>query len=153
MGRSRDISNSTGPSFAAYADTVQTLTTSVSAKVQCNVEVFDTDSCYDNTTNYRFTPNKSGIYQLNVTARFQATGNQFTLWIMKNGATYITLEDHYHSPTQPVYNFSGSVLVQANGSTDYFELFVRQVGGATLQANSTSGPASSHFSGSFVKPV
>lgn len=144
---------STGPAFAAYADSVQTLTTGVSSKVQFNIEVFDSDGCFDNATNYRFTPNKAGVYQLNATARFQATGNQFQLWVMKNGSTYITLEDHYHSATQPVYNFSGSVLVQANGSTDYFEVFVRQTGGATLQANSTSGPGSSHFSGFYVRAV
>jgi hypothetical protein len=32
-------------------------------KVQCNTEVFDTDGiCYDNSTNYRFTPLVAGKY-------------------------------------------------------------------------------------------
>jgi hypothetical protein len=54
-----------GPTFRAYrSGSSQSITTSVFTKVQFQSEDFDTDNCYDPTTNYRFTPNKSGYYLL-----------------------------------------------------------------------------------------
>src|SRR5262249_35365281 len=44
------------PYFVATTNVAQSLSSSVFTKVQMNVETLDSDSCYDPTTNYRFTP-------------------------------------------------------------------------------------------------
>ena len=51
-----------GPSFSAYQSSAQTLSTNTWTKAQYNVEEWDTANCYDNATNYRFTPNVAGYY-------------------------------------------------------------------------------------------
>jgi hypothetical protein len=58
------------PAFSATMTSDQTFTDVVYAKVQYNSEVFDTDSAYDPTTNYRFTvpTGKSGKYFFNLQA-------------------------------------------------------------------------------------
>ena len=43
------------PAFQAYLSANQALAHDASTKVQFNTEDFDTDSAYDNSTNYRFT--------------------------------------------------------------------------------------------------
>jgi hypothetical protein len=40
----------------------QTVAVSTHVLVQFNSEDFDTDNCFDSTTNYRFTPNVAGKY-------------------------------------------------------------------------------------------
>ena len=62
------------PAFFADLSSNQTITTSTFTKVQFNNEILDSDSNYDNATNYRFTPTTAGKYfvylqlQLNATA-------------------------------------------------------------------------------------
>ena len=43
------------PAFEAYLGSDQTISDNVPTKVQCGSEVYDTNSAYDNSTNYRFT--------------------------------------------------------------------------------------------------
>ncbi len=53
------------PAFAAYLDgSAQSFSDNSDTKVQCNAEKFDTDSAYDNSSNYRFTvpSGKAGKY-------------------------------------------------------------------------------------------
>ena len=50
------------PAFEAYLSSAQIPSNEITTKVQCDTEVFDTDSCYDNSTNYRFTPTVAGKY-------------------------------------------------------------------------------------------
>ena len=50
------------PAFEAYLSSNQTLSDATTTKVQYDTEVFDTDGCYDNSTNYRFTPTEPGKY-------------------------------------------------------------------------------------------
>jgi microcystin-dependent protein len=74
-----------GPAFSAYLNTSQSITTSTFTKVQINTEEFDTNSNYDNATNYRFTPTVAGYYQVN--GRFSSEVNSTLLvaTIYKNG--------------------------------------------------------------------
>jgi hypothetical protein len=56
-----------GPAFRAFRNTsVQNVTGDTFTKVELNAETFDTDSCFDSTTNYRFTPNKAGYYKFDL---------------------------------------------------------------------------------------
>ena len=50
------------PAFQAYRSSTQTISGSTWTKVQFNTEIYDTDSDYDNSTNYRFTPTVAGKY-------------------------------------------------------------------------------------------
>ena len=59
----------TGPAFSVYRGSNQSLTSSANTKVQFDAEVFDTASAFDSTTNYRFTPQVGGYYQINGVVR------------------------------------------------------------------------------------
>ena len=48
------------PAFEAYLSANQTISHDTVTKIQFNTEVYDTDNCYDNSTNYRFTPTTAG---------------------------------------------------------------------------------------------
>ena len=50
------------PAFFAHLSAQQTVTTATFTKLQCDTEILDTDNCYDNSTNYRFTPTVAGKY-------------------------------------------------------------------------------------------
>jgi hypothetical protein len=111
--------SSSGPTFSAYLNVQQYITASTWVKVQFGVEDFDTDSCYDNTTNYRFTPNKAGYYQFNYNAQVES-GNQSLAALYKNGSIY-----HYGFKQNNAQNNHGGacIIAYANGSTDYFEVY------------------------------
>lgn len=105
-----------GPSFAVYQSISQTIGASW-AKVQFNVEEWDTANCFDSTTNYRFTPNVAGYYQINCNIRPNNNYNQYTaLW--KNGSAYRwTIASSY------MFGAPLSTLVYCNGTTDYLEIY------------------------------
>ena len=50
------------PAFEAFLSASQDVSDNTTTKIQCNSEVFDSDSCYDNSSNYRFTPTTAGKY-------------------------------------------------------------------------------------------
>ena len=52
------------PAFAVYKKADQAISDGTYTKVAFNTEVYDTDSTYDNSTNYRFTPAVAGKYFL-----------------------------------------------------------------------------------------
>jgi hypothetical protein len=128
----------TGPAFSAYQGTSQTLTSTVYTKIALNTERFDTNSNFDSTTNYRFTPTVEGYYQINygVYGTTTSTTTNFVGALYKNGSVY-----EYNA----VNNFSGnqayigSTLVYMNGSTDYLELYLQLQGTGTLAATAASG--------------
>jgi hypothetical protein len=110
---------SSGPTFAAYSNTQRTLTTVTWTKVGIEVEDWDTDSCYDNSVNYRFTPNKSGYYQINYGCVVEANGTLNQAALYKNGSVY---HFGFRETTLNVWG-SNCTLVYANGTTDYFEIY------------------------------
>jgi len=108
-----------GPAFSAYRATNQALTGGVATKVAFDTEEFDTGSCYDPTTNYRFTPNVAGYYQISAGVAASAV-TQIRVQIFKNGAV---IKTPFSSNNSTVASGSGSVLVYCNGSTDYIEIY------------------------------
>ena len=50
------------PAFQAYLSSIQTVVSGATTKITMDTEDFDTDSCYDNSSNYRFTPTTAGKY-------------------------------------------------------------------------------------------
>ena len=55
------------PAFQAYLSDDQTISNATVTKINFNTESFDTDNAYDNSTNYRFTPQVAGKYYIAVT--------------------------------------------------------------------------------------
>jgi len=124
--------NAAGPAFSAYNTAGQSTTANVAAKLQFNLETFDTNNCFDSTTNYRFTPTVAGYYQLNCLV-FQGSINmQMILQLYKNGSLYQEMARQY--TVSPNGSSNGSCLVYANGSTDYFEVYVVTSSNASLGA-------------------
>jgi len=50
------------PAFHAKLSSTQTPSNDTEQKINVNTEDFDIDNCYDNSTNYRFTPTTAGKY-------------------------------------------------------------------------------------------
>jgi hypothetical protein len=74
-------SGSSGPAFRAFRNTsAQSVTAATWTKVQLNGETFDTATCFDSTTTYRFTPNVAGYYSLlaNLLGEVQSATTQYT---------------------------------------------------------------------------
>ena len=138
----------TGPAFSAYPSSNQNLTNNTWTKLQMNQEDFDTASCYD-TTNYRFTPNVAGYYQITGSTNFSANAtNTRFLSIYKNGTIHKVLQ--VTVPNSINYmNIGGSCLIYFNGSTDYVELYALQNSGSTLATSADQ--AEMYFQGALVR--
>jgi hypothetical protein len=138
-----------GPCFSAYNTASFTSANGVNTKVPFNTIEWDTNSNYD-TTNYRFTPNVTGYYQVN--ARVTAgtmSGGQVIVYIFKNGGEIRRLGQQ---PTASGVSQcpQGSALVYLNGSTDYIDAYVYQSTGST-QTFLNNLPAESYFQATLVR--
>ena len=107
------------PAFSAYNTTNTSFIANTFTKIIFNVEDFDTNSNY-NTTNYRFTPNLAGYYQVNLSYKIETVANRAVLSIFKNGSEYKRMIDVQATNTRYT---SGSCLVYLNGTTDYIEAY------------------------------
>ena len=135
------------PAFSASQSANQAIGISTYTKIQFNTKDFDTNSCYDNATNYRFTPNVAGYYQINAQVRDAsgaATGSLYCA-IYKNGT-------NYKQSIGPVggngLSTNVAVIIFCNGSTDYIEVYANQSSAAGM--NIGSG-INTYFNGSLVR--
>jgi hypothetical protein len=137
-----------GPAFSAYKSTSQSISSLTNTKIQLNAENFDTNSNYDNSTNYRFTPTVAGYYQFSfgLIVETTTTSNWVYTELNKNGSPYsrgasvFAASVNYPSST-------GSCLVYLNGSTDYVELYATT--SATLNVYAEN--RGSFMTGTFVR--
>lgn len=112
----------TGPAFSAYNNAATSLTQNVYTKLAFQVEEYDTASCYDNATNFRFTPTVAGYYIVNGSFQVTTTAAGMKLALYKNGSAYKLM-----GQAEPSSGFTqGSAQVYLNGSTDYIELYAVQ---------------------------
>jgi hypothetical protein len=120
------LSGQNYPAFEAYLSANQNLTDNVNTKIQFDTELFDTDSCYDNVTNYRFTPNVAGKYYVYFQTRlFSVNTAQIVFNITKNGSTY---RNAFFDPINgqvAASSFPLNGIIDMNGTTDYLEFFVQ----------------------------
>jgi len=139
----------TGPTFRAYMSANLTLPTSVQTKVPLATQQWDTNNNFDHVTNYRFTPTVEGYYAFTGAAFGSvATTARFGISVYKNGGPA-----SWEFSSGVTSDGGGSVVVStilyANGSSDYFELYLLQNQGsnATIVNNS----ANTWFSGSLIR--
>ena len=136
------------PAFRAERSSSQSISNATNTKIQFNDENFDTDNCYDNTTNYRFTPNVAGKYF--VYAQISSYGGatdalkEVNPAIRRNGSNFsrssigwVSATDYFHVATSYL-----SAVVDMNGTTDYVEVF--QYADATSTPN-VQGSGFSYF--------
>lgn len=134
-GATMDLSNATQtgvggvntPAFEAYVSSNQSIGDQTLTKIQFNTEKFDTDNAYDNSTNYRFTPQTSGKYFVYASAiAFSSNGGY-------DDVQYVSLELYKSGSrvSQAIYDLGSrqrqmtpviSTIVDMNGSTDYLEV-------------------------------
>ena len=128
------------PSFSARISSDQTVSATTFTKMECATEDWDTDSKYDNVTNYRFTPTVAGYYNFNLAIRCNSTGPNI-IALYKNGAIWkrkVTTGHQYASL---------SILVTADAD-DYFEAYGYSAG-TTFNANADDN----YFQAFFVRPL
>ena len=134
------------PAFFAYrTSSNQSFSQNTDTKIQFNTELFDTDSCYDNSTNYRFTPTVAGKYYISAGAYIDGTttSSPTGLKLYKNGSEYHT-----------ALIYSGGLvgghfinnIVDLNGSSDYVEIFVRSGNSSPFVAYSGGATLATYFS-------
>ena len=136
------------PAFSAYQSTLQSVSNGTATKVQFQNKDFDTNSNYDNATNYRFTPTVAGYYQINASVQITSTTASIVAFIYKNGTQYAV--GGVGSFASGAINTVSQVacLMFFNGSTDYAEIYVLQASGIS---QNTGASNATRFNGSLVR--
>lgn len=122
-----------GPAFSAYrSGSDQTISNATNTKVQVNTESFDTNNCFDSSTNYRFTPTVAGYYFFVGTGIFGQGSNSVQCYIYKNGSVALVNAVQNQASGSGNVSLSVSGLLYMNGTTDYAEFYVYQSSGGNL---------------------
>ena len=136
------------PAFEARLSADQTITDDTFTKINVNSEVFDTDGCYDHTTNYRFTPTVAGKYYVYWSCSGVATSNNAlnsNVFIYFNGSQY-NGASIAGSATTLISGGSSTAIatIDFNGSTDYVEFYLK------VDAQSGAVRADFNFGGGYA---
>ena len=121
------VGGTNAPYFFAYLGSDTSLSNNTVTKAPINTEVIDSDGCYDNSTNYRFTPTTSGKYFVYGSARLNSNGGRTyaaRTQITKNGSNVVGSQWNWHDSTSYTALPTVSAIVDMNGSSDYLELQV-----------------------------
>lgn len=137
-----------GPAFSARrTSSVQTVSQNTWTKIQYNSEDFDTASCFDSSTNYRFTPNIAGYYQVTASASSNNIAGGQYIAIYKNGSNWIEGRASNYTTINAGVSVTG--LVYLNGSTDYIEGYIY----LTTAGNAVYNESPSYFQGFLARPA
>tara|TARA_Y100001938_G_C7901710_1_gene335022 strand:- start:56 stop:577 length:522 start_codon:yes stop_codon:yes gene_type:complete len=139
------IGGNNKPNFFANhtASGGQSIPGSTMTVVNFTNEVFDTDNAYDGTN--KFTPQTAGKYYLEALIRLPSTTDldNFQILIYKNtDAVAFVNEMHFHYESRQV-----SCIVQANGSSDYFQVRCFQGSGGSLSLSESTNDGRNYFAG------
>ena len=120
-------SNLNYPAFEAYLSSTQSLSDASFTKIQFDAEIFDTDNCYDNSTNYRFTPTVAGKYLVYGKIRLQSGADTqlktSSVAIYKNGSVYSKSQALFWNSYIRAHSPTTAYVIDMNGTSDYLELF------------------------------
>lgn len=134
------------PAFGAYGSAAQAIADATFTKITFDIEEFDTNS---NFASSRFTPTVAGYYQLCGSVSINGTTNSRVISVYKNGAEFkrSVMMGGYSGLGSTTYPYS--VIVYANGSTDYFEIWAYQDSGTSQNTN--AGQANVFFTGCLLR--
>ena len=133
---------SNGPAFRAYPASSQSIPNATDTKIILASEIADSNS---NFANSRFTPTVAGYYLIKGSVGYAADRLAIAAYIFKNGSSYsvgvrVNADTYYTSVIDILY---------LNGSTDYVELYTRQVSGVSSGTDLSS--AVTNFSGCLIR--
>jgi hypothetical protein len=115
------------PAFEAINSGNQSISNNTQTKVEFQTENFDTDNCYDNSTNYRFTPTTSGkylIYSTLTVSNGSNVGIAAHIEIRKNGSkVFLAQTNVYNNNILNLVAVSACSILTLNGSSDYVEIY------------------------------
>ena len=116
------------PGFFVYLNSSQTLTDATSTKVAFDAEVYDSDSAFDITTNYRFTvpAGEGGKYlmywRLSADCEGDSELEQAGMNIKKNGSGFMEQEINLKANPGRKIQVTGTATFDLS-ATDYLEIF------------------------------
>ena len=120
------------PAFSAYLPSPQNVSSGTPTKVALSAEEFDTANCFDSTTNYRFTPNVAGYYQVTFTVGGNSSSTALVASIYKNGSTWKQSIWAASAGTGVSISLPVMAIMYMNGTTDYIEFYGQTNGGTQL---------------------
>ena len=116
------------PAFEATLSGNQTVTDENNVKIQFNTEVFDIGSCYDNSSNYRFTPTTAGKYfvytMIGCNSGSDSQLHTMNCRIYKNGSAYANSHFDFRTNYARFATGTTTATIDFNGSSDYVEAYV-----------------------------
>ena len=147
-----NIGGQNTPAFEASLSADQTISNNSQTKVQFNTEDLDTNGCYDNSTNYRFTPTVAGkyyIYSFLTIGQGTNVGIAGQIYIRKNGSSIRETQTNvYNNNVLNLTSLHISSIVTMNGSSDYLEIYgLAEVASGTPRFEASSGIGDCVFGG------
>lgn len=123
--------------------TTQNLTNATDTALTFGVgsEEWDSHGFHDEVTNNtRITPTVSGVYLwiFSVMVAASANANSLRCSLYRNGSPVNGRIQIYHDASNAIKGTLNCILAEANGTTDYFELYASQTSTATLATNGPS---------------
>ena len=143
-------SNFMYPAFQARLSANQSLSDDTFVKLQFNTEEYDTNSAYDNSSNYRFTvpSNLAGKYLIYVAVTIDSETNSnldsANVTIYRNGSAHPNGGLEYYMLSNPprFVPITHSLVIELS-ATDYVEVYARieasDASGGRATQNSTFG--------------
>jgi len=134
------------PAFLVKLSGNQSVSDDVATKASINEVLYESSSGVFDTTNYKFLPTVAGTYCFMASVEGDCGSSTFqdgTTQIYKNGSAinvrgFGSLATNYGNQV----GFTVSLIAEANGTTDYFELYGR--------VNDTSGTPSFNATGTYM---
>ena len=146
----------TGPAFKAYKTAVMAVPHNTDTLVVPEAESFDTDSCFDLGGTSRFTPTKAGYYYFTAQSIINISSAagvsfEFGAIIKKNGSTDLRNYGGNENNASGGYKYAHtSGLIYANGTTDFFEMYLYQFNTNTTTYNTSFLETSFYFEAHWV---
>lgn len=127
------------PSLDVHRNSVnQSIASSTETKIQFTTKTIDNNNTFDNTTNYRWTPNVGGKYYIKVVGKVLGCADQnFVIIRIKKNGTTISEEIRSASGAIDV-SCATDKTVDMNGSTDYLEAFIFHSNAGSLNLSGAS---------------
>ena len=113
------------PAFCAHLGSNQQISAGATTKIQFNVEKYDTDNSYDNSTNYRFTIPSAGKYFFYFNVTFSnMVDDRCVGYFRKNGnSAALGRQESYSNRTGADVGLNGSYSDDFSAN-DYMEVYV-----------------------------
>jgi hypothetical protein len=149
------IGGTNTPAFFVTRGSDQTISDVTTTTVQFDTEILDTDNCFDNSTNYRFTPTTAGKYYIfsgcMLNAQADSNLNVFEFYLTQNGTLVSQVTENYASNQGREIQSTLNFIVDMNGSSDYIDMkvYCDSVNNGDILIKGHSSPRARTFMGGY----